>query len=87
MQQYYTDLDVNSLYPVMPMASSEFEFVGADFAFATYNSDSYHVKIFHKDVKKFLFEETGKWWVTIHLKKDDPLLSMLFLKFKGRQET
>lgn len=60
-------------------------FAGADFAYAKHENST-HIKIYHNEVKEFLYDETGKRWVTIHLSHDDPLLLMLFLKFKGRSE-
>lgn len=59
---------------------------GADFSFAVCNEKTL-VKLHHKVVKDFVFESTGSRYITIHLPSDDPLLTALFLKFKGRQET
>ncbi len=59
---------------------------GADFVFAVCNEKTL-VKLFHKDVRDFVQESTGSRYITIHLPSDDPLLTALFLKFKGRQET
>ncbi len=78
--------DINSLYPIR-MASSEYDFVGADFAFANITDGRVMVKLMHKDARNFVKEATGTLYRTIILTKDDPLLSMIMLKFKGRQET
>ena len=59
---------------------------GADFTFAHCNGRTL-VKLHHNDVRDFVQESTGARWITIYLQSDDPLLTALFLKFKGRQET
>jgi hypothetical protein len=88
LYHWAADCDIASLYPgTMKMASSEYDFVGSDFAFAKITNGKVMVKLMHKDARDFVKEATGTQYRTIILTEDDPLLSMIMLKFKGRQET
>lgn len=88
LYHWAADCDINSLYPrTMKMASSEYDFVGAEFVFAKITNGKVMIKLMHMDVRAFVREATGSLYRTIVLTEDDPLLSMIMLKFKGRQET
>jgi hypothetical protein len=49
------------------------------------NEKTVHVVIYNRSIRDMLLEETGQRYVTIHLEHDSPLLSMLFMKFNGRE--
>lgn len=58
--------------------------IGADFDFTRHNG-KIMVRLWHNDVRQFVQETTGERYITILFEEDDPLLSALLLKFKGRE--
>jgi len=45
----------------------------------------WNVHLFSKESLDFIKEHTGKRYSLIHLKEDDPLLTLILLKFKGEE--
>lgn len=82
MTTIFVDCEINSYYPHVIGHS-----IGAEFSFARVGSNKTIIKLRYKDTREFVRNATGKNYTTIVLEDDDPLLSMIMLKFKGREET